>query len=136
VKQSDFGEIMPDKTIAQKLFIKPGNTILLVNPPEGYLARMGELPDGTILRNVSSEPVEVIQVFVADRAELEGHLPRLKELMKPKGMLWVTYHKGTSKVKTDIHRDTINAYAHSIGLQGVAMISIDDDWAALRLKKI
>jgi len=136
VKQADFGEIMSDKTIAQKLFIKPGNTILLVNPPEGYLARMGELPDGTILRNVSSEPVEVIQVFVADRAELEGHLPRLKELMKPKGMLWVTYHKGTSKVKTDIHRDTINAYAHSIGLQGVAMISIDDDWAALRLKKI
>jgi len=127
---------MSDKTIAQKLFIKPGNTILLVNPPEGYLDRMGDLPDGTILRNVSSEPVEVIQVFVADRAELERQLPRLKELMKPKGMLWVTYHKGTSKVKTDIHRDTINAYAHSIGLQGVAMISIDDDWAALRLKKI
>lgn len=136
VKQSDFGEIMSEKTIAQKLFIKPGNTLLLVNPPEGYLARMGELPDGTILRNESSEPVEVIQVFVADRAELEGYLPRLKELMKPKGMLWVTYHKGTSKVKTDIHRDTINAYAQSIGLQGVAMIAIDDDWAALRLKKI
>jgi hypothetical protein len=49
-------------------------------------------------------------------------------------MLWVTYHKGTSKVKTDIHRDMINAYAHSIGLEGVAMISIDEDWSALRLK--
>jgi hypothetical protein len=61
-------------------------------------------------------------------------LPRLKGLMAPKGMLWVTYHKGTSKVKTDIHRDMINAYAHSIGLEGVAMISIDEDWSALRLK--
>jgi hypothetical protein len=37
-------------------------------------------------------------------------------------------------VKTDINRDTINAYAASLGLQGVAMISIDDDWSALRLK--
>jgi hypothetical protein len=51
-------------------------------------------------------------------------------------MLWVTYHKGTSKVKTDINRDTINAYAHSIGWEGVAMISIDDDWSAMRLKRI
>jgi len=39
-------------------------------------------------------------------------------------------------MKTDINRDTINAYAGSLGLQGVAMISIDDDWSALRLKLI
>jgi hypothetical protein len=39
-------------------------------------------------------------------------------------------------VKTDIHRDTINAYAKTLGLEGVAMISIDDDWSALRLKLI
>jgi hypothetical protein len=39
-------------------------------------------------------------------------------------------------VKTDIHRDTINAYAQTLGLQGVAMISINDDWSALRLKLI
>jgi hypothetical protein len=51
-------------------------------------------------------------------------------------MLWVTYHKGTSKVKTDINRDTINAYASTLGMQGVAIISIDDDWSALRLKLI
>ena len=127
---------MSDKTIAQKLYIKPGYKFLLVNPPQGYLAQMGDLPDGTILLSASSEPVEAIQVFVADRNQLEELLPRLKELMKSKGMLWVTYHKGTFKVKTDIHRDSINAYAHSIGLEGVAMISIDNDWSALRLKKI
>lgn len=49
-------------------------------------------------------------------------------------MIWVIYHKGTSRIKTDINRDSINAYAQSIGLQGVAMVSINDDWAALRLK--
>jgi hypothetical protein len=80
--------------------------------------------------------VEVIQVFVTNRLELEAQLPRLKKLLAPKGMMWVTYYKGTSKGKTDINRDTINAYAHSIGLEGVAMISIDDDWSALRLKLI
>jgi len=125
---------MSDKSIAQKLFIKPGNKYLLINPPAEYLAQLGQLPEGTILLSDSSCLVEVIQVFVVNRTELEAQLTRLKELLAPKGMLWVTYHKGTSKVKTDINRDTINAYAGSLGLQGVAMISIDDDWSALRLK--
>ena len=127
---------MSDKSIAEKLSLKPGNKFLLINPPEGYIARMGMLPEGAKLLSNSSSPVEAIQVFVTDRAELEAELPRLGRLMSPKGMLWVTYYKGTSKVKTDINRDTINAYAQSIGLQGVAIISIDDDWAALRLKLI
>jgi hypothetical protein len=127
---------MSDKSIAEKLFIKPGYKFLLVNPPDGYLARMGAMPDGIVILNDAETPVEAIQVFVSNRQELEQQLPRLKELMAPKGMLWVSYHKGTSRVKTDIHRDTINAFAQSIGLEGVAMISIDDDWSALRLKRI
>ena len=127
---------MSDKTIAQKLYIRPGNKFLLVNPPQGYIDQLGELPPGVIILSDSSCLVEVIQVFVADRRELEAQLPRLIELLDPQGMLWVTYHKGTSRVKTDINRDTINAYAQTIGLQGVAMISIDEGWSALRLKII
>ena len=125
---------MSDKPIAQKLFIKPSARFLLLNPPPGYQDNMGALPKGTILLNASSHQVDIIQVFVTNRVELEARLPPLKGLLAPNGMLWVTYHKGTSRVKTDINRDTINAYAHSIGLAGVAMISIDEDWSALRLK--
>jgi len=49
-------------------------------------------------------------------------------------MLWVSYYKGTSKVKTDINRDMIYAYAHTIGLDGVGLVSIDDTWSAMRFK--
>jgi len=48
----------------------------------------------------------------------------------------VAYHKGTSQIKTDINRDSINAYASTLGFQGVAMISINEDWSALRLKPV
>jgi hypothetical protein len=127
---------MSDKSISQKLFIRPNQKFLLVNPPAEYLTQMGELPPGVVTLSEASSKVDVIQIFVSNRAELEAQLRRLMELLAPKGILWVTYHKGTSKVRTDINRDTINAYAHSIGLEGVAMISIDDDWSALRLKVI
>ena len=125
---------MSDKSVAQKLMIKPGRSVLLVNPPENYDALLGELPEDVTVYQEPSGPVDFIQVLVASRQELEGQLPRLKLLLKPGGMLWVTYYKGTSKHKTDIHRDSINAYAKSLGMEGVAMISVDADWAALRLK--
>lgn len=125
---------MSDKTIAQKLQLKLGRSLLLVNAPRGYTSRLGDLPPGVTVLKAHAGPVDVIQVFVADREELEAQLPALKPLLAPDGALWVTYHKSASKIKTDINRDSINAYARSIGLEGVAMISVDDDWSALRLK--
>jgi hypothetical protein len=62
---------MSDKSIAQKLSIKPGSKFLLVNPPDGYLARMGEMPAGAIILNDSSCLVEAVQVFVENRVELK-----------------------------------------------------------------
>jgi hypothetical protein len=125
---------MSDKTIAQKLMVKPGQCVVFVNAPQGYPATIDALPAGTTLLLEPPEPADVIQVFVKHRQELEEQLPRLKPLLKPKGILWVTYYKGTSKTKTDINRDRIAEYARTLGMEGVAIFSVDSDWAAVRLK--
>ena len=125
---------MSDKTVAQKLMIKEGQRLLLVNAPPGYETAIGTLPTGASVLRAPQGPVDAIQVFVASRKELEEQLGVLKGLLSSKGILWVTYYKGTAKHKTDINRDTIFAYAKTCGLQGVAIIAVDDDWSAMRLK--
>ncbi len=127
---------MPDKTVAQKLLIKPGYKVLVVNAPKGYKTQLGELPAGAKLLKAPTGPADLIQVFVANRAELEEQLPKLKTALAPNGLLWVSYLKGTAKTKTDINRDTLHAYGRTIGLEGVSLISIDDDWSAMRFKLI
>ena len=127
---------MSEKTVAQKLLIKPGYKVLIVNPPAGYSELLGELPAGATLQTGLAGPVDLVQVFVASQKDLETQLARLKPLFTPKCILWVSYHKGTSKVKTDINRDTIWPYARSVGLDAVSMISVDEDWSAMRLKAI
>ncbi len=87
-----------------------------------------------VFTDSTNEPVNFIQVFVTSREELERQLGKLKSALSPKGLLWVTYPKGTSKVKTDVNRDIIREFAQPVGLQAVAMVSIDDTWSALRLK--
>jgi len=124
---------MPDKSIAQKLQMKPNRTALFVNAPKGYEAKLGALPEGVFVVKKIGGRVDFIQLFVHSRKELEEHVPRLKPVLNPAGVLWVTYHKGTSGVSTDVNRDGIASYAKTIGMQAVAQIAIDEDWSALRL---
>ena len=124
---------MSEKSVAQKLLIKEGRTVLFVNPPPGYVSGLGALPAGVKLLK-SHGTADLIQLFVKSRAELERELPKLKRALAPGALLWVTYPKVTSRMKGDINRDSIAAYARTVGMDGVSMVSVDDDWSALRLK--
>lgn len=126
--------MMTEKTPAQKLLIKEGYSVLLINPPSDHESLLGEISGSSIYINKSPEKPDVIVAFLENRKDLESHLLEFKSLLKPKTLLWLSYHKGTSKIKTDINRDTINAYCMTKGLQGIAMISINDDWSSLRVK--
>ena len=129
---------MSDKPVYEKLMIKPGRKVRFINAPAGYDTILGGLPVGvTVVEDArSAQAVDVVQMFVANRAELEARLPGVRAVLRPGDILWVTYLKGTSKIKTDINRETINAYAHTIGLEGVSIVSVDDDWSAMRFRLI
>ena len=51
-------------------------------------------------------------------------------------VLWFAYPKGTSKIKTDIHRDSIRITGEKYNITTVAAISINDTWSALRFRPI
>ena len=127
---------MPAKSLAERMHLRAGERVLLVNPPDGYGAVLGA-PERV---EVSDEPrgtFDVIQVFVTTRAALEAEAPRLKALLNAGGKLWITYPKGTSKrLQADINRDDIRRYALTVGLQTVAQVAVDNDWSAIRCKVV
>lgn len=129
---------MPGKTAAEKMMIKPGRSVRLVNAPEGAAGLLG-LPDGARPVDAGGDPTaqaDVIVLFAHHRADLEALLPGLRPAVAPGGMIWVAYHKGASPVKTDINRDSIWAYARTVEMDAVSQVSIDDDWSALRLRLV
>lgn len=127
---------MSEKTVAQKLLIKENQRLLLVNTPTDWQAALGALPAGVSLLTRDEANADVILLFSANQVELERYLPGLKTRLSARGMLWVIYYKLTSKKRGDIQRDSINVYARSLGLEGIAMISVDEDLSALRLKVV
>jgi len=127
---------MADKTVTQKLLIKAGYRVLFVHPPPGYIESLTDLPADVVIAAGPDDPgpFDLIQAFVTSQAELAAQLAGLAGRRKPKGLLWITYPKGAAKIKSDFHRDTIWAYAQTIGLAAVAMVAVDEMWSAMRLK--
>ncbi len=120
-------------SLAQKLQIKSGKLIVL-NAPKGYAEQLArELKDLTVSARASGQ-AEAVLLFVNSLAEVEKLASRAGKLVKPGGMLWIAYAKGTSKVQTDVNRDKLWAAVQPIGWQPVRQIALDEVWSAMRFK--
>ena len=118
--------------LARKLQIKAGSRIALVNAPEGYAERLLPLPDGAAV--VDLQPgLDVVQVFVRDRAELERVAGAFGSV-RDGGLLWVCYPKGGRRAGTDLNRDLLWERMGRDGLAGVTLVAVDDTWSAMRFR--
>ena len=75
-------------------------------------------------------------VFINNNQEYLNFLKNQLQNIEYDGVLWFAYPKGTSKVKTDINRDTIRVTGEQCNITTVTAISIDDTWSALRFRPI
>jgi len=123
---------MTEKTIADKMFVKKASAIAIINADGRAPALVDALPQELVVSG--SKEADFVLMFAGSQQELEKVLPKAKKQLAAKGALWIAYVKGTSKNKSDVHRDTIREYAETVGLTTVSLISVDDDWSALRLK--
>ncbi len=119
--------------LAQKLQIKSGKLIVL-NAPKGYAEQLTqELKDLNVSTRAAGQ-AEAVLLFVNSLAEVERLAPKAIKVVKPAGMLWMAYAKGTSKVKTDVNRDKLWQAVEPIGWQPVRQIALDEVWSAMRFK--
>ena len=75
-------------------------------------------------------------VFINNNNEYLDFLNKQLKNIEPDSILWFAYPKGSSKIKTDINRDTIRVTGEEFNITTVTAISIDDTWSALRFRPI
>jgi hypothetical protein len=122
--------------LIKKLRIQPGQRLLILNAPEGYLSNLGQLPDGVEVKDVPDGVFDFVQVFVKSITELEKQVPVAIKAVKYDGLVWICYPKQSSGIKTDINRDTGWSVVQKAGLRPVTQVAIDDTWSALRFRPV
>ncbi|WP_063860409.1 MULTISPECIES: YdeI/OmpD-associated family protein [unclassified Paenibacillus] len=127
-----------ENALAKKLRLGSCKRALIMNAPEGYLDMLNPLPEGVLLtdRLEGTEAYDFVQVFVHTLTEVQQLAPKAIEAVTPEGMLWINYPKGTSKIKTDINRDSGWQTVTDLHFEGVSLVSIDETWSAMRFRPI
>lgn len=120
------------KSLTAKLGLKPGFKARIINPPENYAETLGELPAGVSLLPTLEAPLDFIQFFSRDRAALEAEFAALKQALSPTGMLWISWPKKASKIKTDLDENIIREIGLAHGLVDVKVCAVDDVWSGLK----
>ena len=120
--------------VAKKLQIKPGKHWLFYNAPDHYLAALEPLPHGTTTTFKSAGNIDGVQLFVNNAADLADSLKIIAPLLKPDTLIWVTYPKKASGIKTDLEMTKSWDEAAKYGLRPVAAAGIDENWTAMRLR--
>ena len=119
---------MADKSIADKLLIKPGTSLWVSD--EARRGLLGPLPDGVA---ASSDPATVATAIVVadDAASLRTLFATNGTALLGSGNLWVLYPKGN---KADINRDTLWPIVADFDMRPCAQVAIDNHWSGLRFR--
>jgi hypothetical protein len=120
------------KSLVEKLGIKAGASIAIVDAPKGYDRLLGTLPKQVSRIRGVRGPLDFIQFFTKEKQELERRFAVLARALAPAGVLWISWPKQSSGVATDLTEDVIRRVGLGHGLVDVKVAAVDDVWSGLK----
>lgn len=126
--------------LPKKLGFKPGMTAAFVALPDSLeelaasvdFAACDRFPSWKTLR-AADRIYDAIHAFTIMKAEIEDELSGLQNQIRPEGMIWVSWPKKASKVRTDVTEDVVRNAALDLDLVDVKVAAVDQTWSGLKL---
>jgi len=124
--------------IFEKLNLKDQQEILVLHAPESFQPELARLPILTIHYHIESVPeISFFLAFVTRKSEVDELAKAVASRTPGDAIVWFAYPKGTSKKYTcDFNRDTGWGVLKALGFDTVRAVAIDDDWTALRFRRV
>jgi len=119
--------------LAQKLGMKPGTTVVLINAPASYRKLLGSFANGVKFTSRLGTNSNFIHFFTTHRSELKKQLRRLRTKIADSGTLWVSWAKKSSGVASDVTEDVIREVALPLGFVDIKVCAVDETWSGLKL---
>lgn len=119
--------------LAQKLGLKPGMDVALINPPTNYRKLLGPAAQALNFSDSAGNHAEFVHLFVTKRSDLERTIRQLRKKVADTAAVWVSWPKKSAGVQTDVTEDVIRAVALPLGFVDVKVCAVDETWSGLKL---
>jgi hypothetical protein len=122
--------------ILKKMYFKEGMKIRIWNGPHDLKPLFDSWEKEGLLTAPHENPTFML-AFVQTEVEVEKYFKEMHALSPEDEAIWLAYPKGTSKkYKAQINRDSGWKFVGKMDYEGVRQIAIDENWSALRFRKI
>jgi hypothetical protein len=121
-----------NRSLADKLGIKPGTKIIALGAPPSYPKLLTPLPEGTSISNRMARPAHFVHQFVTRRSDLERAFPTIDAALVDDGVAWISWPKKASGTATDLTEDVVRAVGLPLGLVDVKVCAVDEIWSGLK----
>lgn len=125
--------------VFKKLNYKDQSTLHIIDAPESFIPNMKSMDAFATVKTslTGAKQLNFVLAFVKTQRQIDALATKLPQVLEADPVLWFAYPKGTSKQYTcDFNRDTgWNAFG-ALGFEPVRMVAIDEDWSALRLRRV
>jgi hypothetical protein len=122
------------RSLAEKLGVKEGTAIALLDAPPGFERTLAPLPAGASVRRGNRGQRQMTIWFVTSRRQLERRFAAVAAAVA-EGTLWMAWPKRSSGVETDLSEDALREVALPAGMVDTKVCAIDDTWSGLRLTR-
>jgi hypothetical protein len=119
--------------LPQKLGIKPGMTLHVVDAPMDYAALIAPMGAKVAFATRLTRDVELLHAFATRKTRLDEILGRARTGLGAEAVVWVSWPKKTARIATDVTEDTVRDLALPLGFVDVKVCAIDDTWSGLKL---
>jgi hypothetical protein len=117
----------------EKLGIRQGQAVVVIDAPSAYAKLIGGLPTGAKSSARVVAGADMVHLFATDTKALARHLKSLLETIAQDGTIWVSWPRKSSGVKTDITENVIREVALPLGLVDVKVCAVNETWSGLKL---
>jgi hypothetical protein len=126
-------------TVFKKMNYKEQTVIHVMNAPASFDKELKEMMAFAAIKKQikAADQTEFIICFCTKLTEVETASALAQATLKDDGLLWLAYPKGTSKkYKCEFNRDNGWESLGKAGFEPVRMVAIDEDWSALRFRRV
>jgi len=118
--------------LAKKLGIENGYKVKFINVPDDYFALFSDLPPKIDIIPDSKVKKDFIHYFTKSASDLNRDIIKLKQEIEQNGLLWISWPKKATRVKTDLNGNIIREIGLKNGLVDIKVCAVNEIWSGLK----
>jgi hypothetical protein len=115
------------RPVAQKLGIREGASVGIIDPPRDYATAIGELPENVELLEDPDAVHSITLWFIQDPRVYQAGLRRMRAIAG-RTKLWIIWRKGLTN---GLNQNLVRAAANEAGLVDYKICAVGDHWSGM-----